>query len=332
MSRADARRLLAYGSWVSLSALLSPLLEALDRIVIAALVGARAVAYYSVSFTLVEKTRIIPAALSRSLFPKFSGDSGDTATRLTKRAITVVGVGMALVVAPGILLVEPFINLWLGADFGARAGPVAQLLLLGMWANGVAFVPFVLLQARGRPDIVAKFHLLEFVPFVALLWFLTDRFGIGGAAVAWALRCAVDTVLLLKVTDALRTTVLTLAFEWVALLLAFGIARLVHPRNDVCLAAAAVIGLLILCRLFKIERKLARQLYQKSFRAIRHSRARRLSARQPGPSLLPVHEHHQLQSLRQYDEQPDGHCQRADVRLAGRVSLFRMRGVRLPAD
>jgi len=70
-------------------------------------------------------------------------------------------------------------------------------LSLAVLINCVAFVPFGLLQGLGRPDLTAKFHLLE-TPFYALaLWFLLPRFGLVGAAWAWVLRILLDAALLL---------------------------------------------------------------------------------------------------------------------------------------
>jgi O-antigen/teichoic acid export membrane protein len=69
-------------------------------------------------------------------------------------------------------------------------------LSLGLWINSQAFVPFSLLQAQGRPDVVAKFHLLEILPFICLLWVMLNNLGITGAAIAWSARVALDTGLL----------------------------------------------------------------------------------------------------------------------------------------
>ena len=58
--------------------------------------------------------------------------------------------------------------------------------------SGSAFVAFTLLQSQGRADLTGKLHIIEFLPFLALLWSLTLAFGVIGAAIAWSyLRCAV---------------------------------------------------------------------------------------------------------------------------------------------
>ena len=74
-----------------------------------------------------------------------------------------------------------------GDDMTAFSNALAYLkivwpaLVFGVLINCVGFVPFGLLQGLGRPDLTAKFHLLE-LPFYALaLWFLSSRLGLPGA-------------------------------------------------------------------------------------------------------------------------------------------------------
>jgi O-antigen/teichoic acid export membrane protein len=251
--RSHMRRLLAYGSWVSVSGLLGPLLEALDRLVVGVIVGAKAVAHYSVAFNLVEKTRIIPGALSRSLFPRLSNQGVEASNHLANRALAVIGRGMALMIGPGILLVGPFLTLWLGNEFASSATPIAQILLIGMWVNGVAFVPFILLQSRGRPDTVAKLHALEFLPFVGVLWLLTEHFGATGAACAWTLRCAVDAGLLLYAAEFKLKSIFPLIFEVVMILLAWTVAHVVHPLPAISLVLSAILAAVALHRISRVE-------------------------------------------------------------------------------
>jgi O-antigen/teichoic acid export membrane protein len=190
------KKLVGYGAWVSLTSLVSPLLVTLDQMMIGSILGAKAVAYYNVPFNLVQKVQVVPSALVRALFPRLSNQASGDAKELATRAVRLIGISMTLIIAPAILLVGPFLKIWVGADVAGHATPVAQIILLGLWVNSPAFVPFTLLQAQGRPDVVAKFHVLEFVPFVGLLWVALNSFGLIGAALAWSARVTLDTSLL----------------------------------------------------------------------------------------------------------------------------------------
>jgi O-antigen/teichoic acid export membrane protein len=63
--------------------------------------------------------------------------------------------------------------------------------------NALALVPFTLLQALGRPDVCAKFHLAELVLYVPMLLLSLRWWGITGAAAAWTVRVTLDAGLLL---------------------------------------------------------------------------------------------------------------------------------------
>ena len=95
------------------------------------------------------------------------------------------------------ILSSTFFRYWISADFAAVAAPVAQLLFPGMWMGALGLVGFTLLQSQGRADVTGKLNIVEFLPFIGILWSLTIAFGIVGAAVAWSLRCAVDALVML---------------------------------------------------------------------------------------------------------------------------------------
>ena len=65
--------------------------------------------------------------------------------------------------------------------------------------NSLAFVPAAHLNAINRPDLPAKFHAFELVPFLLVLWFGLHFYGLLGAAWAWTLRVTIDAILLFVV-------------------------------------------------------------------------------------------------------------------------------------
>ncbi|HJS91188.1 MAG TPA: flippase [Steroidobacteraceae bacterium] len=190
------KRLLAYGTWVTLTNLLTPFLESLDRFFIGIVISAPAVAYYAVPFSLVSRTQVLPKALSRTIFPYLSAENPQQARNRALESVITLAATMIPIAVLTMFLLQPFLRVWVGAGFAARAAVVGETLLCGIWLNGLASVPYAMLQAQGRPDIVAKFHVAELLPYVALLWFGLHEFGLVGAAAAWALRVAMDALLL----------------------------------------------------------------------------------------------------------------------------------------
>lgn len=97
-----------------------------------------------------------------------------------------------------------FLKIWVGYAFAFHAAPVGEIVLIGIWINGLAYIPYGHLQASNRPDLAAKFHLAELLPFICSLWIGVHYFGLIGAAWAWTARMAVDAVLLFTLTGQSR--------------------------------------------------------------------------------------------------------------------------------
>ena len=242
--RREARALLGYGSWISVSNIIGPLLVSFDQFLIGSIMGVASVAHYAVPMNLVARSQIFPAALARTFFPRMSGLSTGEARLLGARALSSLGFGYAAVCAAAIILSPAFFRYWIGGDFALLAAPVAQILFLGAWINGLAFVAFTLIQSQGRPDITGKLHMIEIVPFLLILWALTSTFGINGAAIAWSVRSTADALALFWVSGIPRRDVLS-ALRPGALLVASEVAtRFAGSELGLALPAAGLVGLI----------------------------------------------------------------------------------------
>jgi O-antigen/teichoic acid export membrane protein len=236
--------LLGYGGWISVSNIVSPILASLDQFLIGSIMGVAAVAHYTVPMNLVVRSQMFSGAVARTSFPRMSSLAADGARALGARALSSLGYGYAAICAPAIILSPAFFRYWIGADFALLAAPVAQILFLGAWINGLAFIAFTLLQGQGRPDITGKLHMIELVPFLGILWILTSTLGIKGAAIAWSLRCATDALALFWMSGINRRDVLS-ALRPAALLAASEVgAWFVGSRLGLALPAAVLAGLI----------------------------------------------------------------------------------------
>ena len=206
----EARKLLGYGGWMFATNVLYPALASADQFVIGSVMGVTAVAHYAVPMSLVQRSVAVPVAFGRTLFPRMSSLSGDAAHALATRALSTMAYGYAAICAPAMILSPVFFRYWIGADFAAVAAPVAQMLFPGIWLGALSLICFTLLQSQGRADVTGKLSIIEFLPFLAILWGLTIAFGIVGAAAAWTLRCAADTVAMLLLSGMKREDFLPL--------------------------------------------------------------------------------------------------------------------------
>ncbi len=206
LDRAELRPLLVSGGWMTVSNVISPLLSYLDRFVVAYVVGATMVAYYTTPYEAISRLTIIPEAVLGVLFPALGAAMAtdpERAGRLFGQSLRVMVALMLPVATVVVALAHPLLALWISTDFADKSHRVLQILVLGIAINCVARVTFTAVQSAGRADATAKLHLCELPVFLALLYWLTDRHGIEGAALAWAVRATVDFLLLLWVQSQL---------------------------------------------------------------------------------------------------------------------------------
>ncbi|MCA3274073.1 MAG: flippase [Roseomonas sp.] len=189
------RPLLRQGFWMSSSGALTQLLLYADRFIIGAMLTLSAVAFYATPLDLIIRLWIIPVAVVQTLLPAIASsfrDLPESTALLIKRGaliVTLLALPASLVLIPG---AELFLRLWLGETFATGGGKVLRILAFGIFFSCLSFIPGVLLEAIGRPDVTAKFSLLLGVIFLPLSIVLLLWIGIEGAALAWAARCLVD--------------------------------------------------------------------------------------------------------------------------------------------
>lgn len=191
--------LLRFGSWMTVSNIVGPVMVYMDRFVIGAMLSMSAVAYYATPYEVVTRLWIIPVALVAVLFPAFASLHGHDRNQLVRlferglRYMTILMFPLALVI---VAFAKQGLHAWLGAEFADRSTTVLRWLAIGVFLNSLCQIAFALIQAVGRPDLSAKFHVLQLPLYLALLWFLLRDYGIEGAAIAWTLRILLDGVML----------------------------------------------------------------------------------------------------------------------------------------
>jgi O-antigen/teichoic acid export membrane protein len=224
-------KLFSYGAWISVTSLAQPLLETADRLMIGHALGPQAVTYF-------------PSVIVRTLFPRLSALDAASAAALSSSSIRGLAAALTPMTVFGIFLMHPFLSLWVGQDFAARAASVGETILVGIWLTSIASLAACHLQAIGKPGIVARFQAYEMLPFFALLWWMLQHFGVLGAALAWSARCLLDGVLLLhaarldaRPTRMLAVPALIIALAYVGTLV---FAPLTWPAIVVWLGTTAV--------------------------------------------------------------------------------------------
>lgn len=196
------RELVSYGGWTTVSNLVSPVMEYMDRFFISSMLGAAVVAFYTTPYELVFRLNFISEGILGVLFPWMSKRLETSADGSARDDMMWLGIKlMSACVFPLVLFVvivaHPLLRLWLGPIFEEKSALALQILALGLLINSLAKVPSNLIQAKGRSDITALLHLIELPFYVLCLRWALLRYGIEGAAVMWTLRMLLDLGLLM---------------------------------------------------------------------------------------------------------------------------------------
>lgn len=200
LSREEARQLFQFGGWMTLSNIVSPLMVVADRFLIANLLGATVVAYYTIPAEFMIRLLILPAAITTTLFPVFAKNLSEgnkcEAFMLYKKSMKLIFLIMGAVTIITIIGSEFGIALWLGTEFAEQASVVASVLAVGILFNSMAQIPHAYIQASGDARSTALIHFAESVIYIPTLILLMKLHGILGAALAWSLRAFLDLFLL----------------------------------------------------------------------------------------------------------------------------------------
>lgn len=195
------KRVLSFGGWVFVSNSITPLLLYFDRFALGTIVGLAAVGFYTAPYEGVTRLLLVPVSLIGTLLPALSSIEArgerERFSDLTSTSMRALMVVVAAPLAVVFVFAPELLRVWLGAQYAEQSGTALRILAVGVFANALAHPLFISLYAKNRPDLPAKFHLIELVIHVPLTIALIRSFGVAGAAAAWTIRVTLDMCLLL---------------------------------------------------------------------------------------------------------------------------------------
>ena len=129
---------------------------------------------------------LVPVSLFGSLLPALTSIEArgerERFAQLAASSERVLAPVMAIPLAVVLVFAPELLRVWLGAPYAMQSATALRLLAAGVFANSLANPLFVMLYAKGRPDLPAKFHLIELLIHIPLTILLIRDFGIAGAA------------------------------------------------------------------------------------------------------------------------------------------------------
>jgi O-antigen/teichoic acid export membrane protein len=174
--------------------------ESLDRVMLGTTLGARFVTYYTVPQNLVTRLNIVPTAMLRTLFPRLSAVGREHADVITRESLEFLNGVFTPVALVAMIVLEPFLHVWVGSEVANAAGPVGRILIVYVWLVGQANLTRILIQSQVSPATAGRLGLFELPFFAGALWLGIAHFGLTGAAVVVAARGLFDYVALLRLS------------------------------------------------------------------------------------------------------------------------------------
>ena len=188
----DVRELVRFGGWLTISALVIGAMAYGDRFLIAALRDVGDVAQYGAPYDLAAKLLLIPGSIGAVLFPALSRSSGtNSLDEAMRRSNNARRASIAVVLPLGFIMIigaQFILRTWLGPQISDQAIVAFRILVAATCLHAISFAPVVLIEAWGRSDIIAKYHLAELPVYALILVIGIQSAGIVGAAWAWAAR------------------------------------------------------------------------------------------------------------------------------------------------
>jgi O-antigen/teichoic acid export membrane protein len=200
--RKDIRGLLmSFSAYAYLSRLAAMLQLHGDKLIVGALAGPVALAFYTVPAQLASRILGLCFRLSSVIYPRVSALAAigqETELRLLYLDATRLFTYLNLMVLGVIALAgEEFLQHWVGVAFVASGYPVLLLMTLGLMADSLTNIPSLVNDGLGHPRVTGRFALARGLIGVALVYAGTLWAGIIGAAAAHALASVLMTALFL---------------------------------------------------------------------------------------------------------------------------------------
>jgi O-antigen/teichoic acid export membrane protein len=221
---ARLRTIARLGGYISVSQIVNPVLEQIEKVLIGAFAAVDQLPYYSVPYSVAWALTVVPTSLASVIYPAMarllSQEDHAGVRETVRRATRYIFVMLLGPVVFLILYARPLLAVWMGPDFAARASIPLRILSLAVLVNVLSWPAYHLLHAAGRADLTARYHLLELVLHVPVTILLISRLGVIGAALAWLLRVGFDSTLMLRAAarvTGVRIRAIAASLAWGAL-------------------------------------------------------------------------------------------------------------------
>jgi O-antigen/teichoic acid export membrane protein len=182
------KEMFSYGSWVSVTGVIGPIMTYGDRFFITYFFGVASLPVYATSQEILQRMLIIPASLSSAILPKISLIKSDKYMESYNKVLLTSLMVMMPICLLAAFIFPVFLEFWISADFSEEASSISRVIILGIFFSSLSYVTFTFLYAIKKTKDVAIVHIFELIFYALLLVILANIMGFIGVAIAWSVR------------------------------------------------------------------------------------------------------------------------------------------------
>jgi O-antigen/teichoic acid export membrane protein len=179
-----------FAAGITIMTALASALTQLDKVILSRILSLEAFGYYAFAGTVASSLYRVIAPTASATFPRFSQlvGAGDEITLASLYHATAQI--MSVIVLPAAVFIAFFsretLLLWTRDAVTARnTHAVLSILIVGTAMNGILNIPYLLQLSYGWTRMVVTTNAIAVVVLVPLVYVLTLRFGVSGAAFGW---------------------------------------------------------------------------------------------------------------------------------------------------
>jgi O-antigen/teichoic acid export membrane protein len=181
------REILSFGMYSWFQGVGATVFRQADQLLVGAMLGAGAVAYYNVCLRLTQQIHSLVSAAFNFLFPLISSKYAKTGSKglksIFRKCLGVNVVSAACLALPILFFGNPILILWMGADFAEQSGSLLTYLSIAFFLLSINIVPYYMLLGLGQVKFVAMTNLGGGLLSIVAAAFLIPLLGVTGAAI-----------------------------------------------------------------------------------------------------------------------------------------------------
>lgn len=183
--RAHISRVFAFGKWTWAQSIGAALFATADRMIVSSVLGAEALARYSICLQLAQQIQTVPAAGAQVLFPMISRrmEQGEDVRRVAIKAMAMLTLFAAFVAAPVIIFSHLILSVWIGEEIADQSAYVLALLAAGFALLAVNVVPHFVLLGLDKASIVATVNIVAGIIAVSVCVLTIESYGLVAACI-----------------------------------------------------------------------------------------------------------------------------------------------------